>query len=283
MNTVDSAKSADEGAWTNNSAKYGPHLAMTSIGNIVGEYLCPYEDKCQVIGDWFCSYNLSPYINVVEVLANAYPLLGVSSVKDVEDLREYICSKSTDLTEAEVKAVLDKAFAEAYGIFELIDSSKSLYIGDTYQIKPTGDKNGGAYKYTSANSKIASVSKTGKVTAKKAGKTVIKVSRRGITQKLSLTVKKPYVKIKKSLKIPVPVKTKLKVTKAPSKGAVSFSSSNKKIASVSSKGVVKAKKKGTATITAKLKYKGKTYTCKCKVKVIKVTSLEELAELFYKE
>lgn len=51
----------------------------------------------------------------------------------------------------------------------------------------------------------------------------------------------------------------------------SFSSSNKKVATVSSKGVVKAVKKGSATITATIKYKssGKTKTKKitCKITV----------------
>ena len=46
------------------------------------------------------------------------------------------------------------------------------------------------------------------------------------------------------------------------KKAPKWSSSNKKVASVSKKGVVKAKKKGSATITAKVGKK--TYKCKVK-------------------
>ena len=45
---------------------------------------------------------------------------------------------------------------------------------------------------------------------------------------------------------------------------IKWSSSNKKIATVSSKGKVTAKKKGTATITAKVS--GKSYKCKVTVK-----------------
>ena len=48
------------------------------------------------------------------------------------------------------------------------------------------------------------------------------------------------------------------------KGKVKWSSSNKKVATVNSKGKVVAKKKGTAKISAKVG--GKTYRCKVTVK-----------------
>ncbi len=47
-------------------------------------------------------------------------------------------------------------------------------------------------------------------------------------------------------------------------GKITWKSSNKKVATVSSKGKVTAKKKGKATITAKVA--GKTYKCKVTVK-----------------
>ncbi len=50
-----------------------------------------------------------------------------------------------------------------------------------------------------------------------------------------------------------------------------WSSSNKKVATVSSKGKVKAKKKGTATINAKAT-NGKTYKCKVTVKEAEVNN-----------
>lgn len=51
--------------------------------------------------------------------------------------------------------------------------------------------------------------------------------------------------------------------------SVSWSSSNKKVATVTSKGLVKGVKKGTANIKAKDKKTKKTYTCKVTVKVLK--------------
>lgn len=66
---------------------------------------------------------------------------------------------------------------------------------------------------------------------------------------------------KKKITLGVGAETTLKLT---GKGTVKWKSSNKKIASVSKKGVVTAKKTGTVTITATCN--GKKATCKVKVK-----------------
>ncbi|MBR1627870.1 MAG: Ig-like domain-containing protein, partial [Lachnospiraceae bacterium] len=61
----------------------------------------------------------------------------------------------------------------------------------------------------------------------------------------------------------------LKATIAPANATnktVTWSTSNKKIATVSSKGVVKGVRKGTATITVTTKDKKKKATCKVTVK-----------------
>lgn len=68
---------------------------------------------------------------------------------------------------------------------------------------------------------------------------------------------------KTKIMIAVGDKTQLKMTGTTKK--VVWKSSNKRVATVTAKGVVKAKKAGKATITAK--HKGKTY--KCKVTVVK--------------
>lgn len=72
----------------------------------------------------------------------------------------------------------------------------------------------------------------------------------------SLKISKSYVTMKKGSKKRLTVNTKKKVK---------WSSTNKKVATVSSKGVVKAKKAGTAYIKAKVGKK----VLKCKVKVKK--------------
>lgn len=76
---------------------------------------------------------------------------------------------------------------------------------------------------------------------------------------ISLNKKKHTLQIGKTLKL------KAKVKPAKKKKNVTFKSSNKRIASVTKKGVVKGKKKGKATITAKIKGTKKKATCKITV------------------
>lgn len=64
---------------------------------------------------------------------------------------------------------------------------------------------------------------------------------------------------------------KLKAKVKPAKAKVSWKSSRPKVASVSSKGVVKPKKNGTTTITATARYKKKTKKATCKVTVTRKT------------
>ena len=69
---------------------------------------------------------------------------------------------------------------------------------------------------------------------------------------------------KKTVTLEVGKKVTLKLKNAPKKKKITWSSSNKKVASVSKKGVVTAEKAGKANITAKVS--GKKYVCKVTVK-----------------
>ena len=64
-------------------------------------------------------------------------------------------------------------------------------------------------------------------------------------------------------------KSSLKVKNKVSNADYTWTTSNKKVATVSKTGVVSAKEKGTTTITCKVKAKSNTYTLKCKVTVLK--------------
>ena len=114
--------------------------------------------------------------------------------------------------------------------------------------------------FTSNNTKVVVVNKTtGRIVAKAAGKAVITVKCGSLKTTCAVTVKNPTLKLAKtSASIKVGKKTTIKATAAPS-GTIKYTSSNKKIATVSSKGVVTGKKKGTAKITVTCNGVSKTF------------------------
>ncbi len=120
----------------------------------------------------------------------------------------------------------------------------------------------GTVTWTSSNPKVATVS-NGKVTAKKAGTAVITATVGSVKATCNVTVKKPAIKVKKSVSVRKGKKLKLKVKATPS-GKITYKSKNKKIATVTKKGSIKGIKKGSCTITVKCN--GVTKKVKVKVK-----------------
>ncbi len=163
----------------------------------------------------------------------------------------------------------------------LSKSSATIYKGNTLRLNATVSPSNADNKkitWTSSSKSVATVSSNGVVKGKKAGTaTITAKSSNGkkatckVRVKKSVAVKKVALN-KKSAKIYVGKTLKLKAAISPSNASnkkVTWSSSNKSIATVNSKGVVKGKKAGTATITAKSS-NGKKATCKVKVKNVAV-------------
>ena len=146
----------------------------------------------------------------------------------------------------------------------------SINVGKTYTLKAKGTK--GKITWTSSNKSVATVSSKGVVKAKKKGTAVItaKYGKKKITCKV--TVKQPLTSIKLNKASAVLKKgnsLSLKATVLPGSAnnkSVRWTSSNTKIATVSSKGVVTAKSAGTTTITATAK-DGSRKKASCKVTV----------------
>lgn len=128
-------------------------------------------------------------------------------------------------------------------------SAKTVFVGGTSQIKVTKAGVSGKVTYTSSNKSVAAVSKSGKITAKKAGTATITVKCGNYKATCKITVKKGSLKITSKTAVSVKAKktTAIKAT-ATSKAKITYTSSNKKVATVSSKGVVKGVKKGKAVI-----------------------------------
>ncbi|MDO5291227.1 MAG: Ig-like domain-containing protein [bacterium] len=137
-------------------------------------------------------------------------------------------------------------------------SSVTLPIGSSEQLKVNGTSKKATWKTT--DKKVATVTNNGKVTAKKAGSAKIqaKVGSKTYTCKVKvLNFKLNH----KSVTMTSGKTTTLKVSGTKSK--VTYKTSNKKIATVTSKGVVKGVKKGSTNIKVKV---GKdTYTLPVKV------------------
>ena len=139
-------------------------------------------------------------------------------------------------------------------------ASKTLYIPNAFTLGAEVQNPDGDTAFESSDEAVAAVTPEGKVTAKKAGKATITVRNGNAEAACAVTVKKPQLS-KKSVKVYNSTKFKLKFLGGT--GKITWKSSKKAVAAVSSKGVITGKKAGKATITAK---RGK-YTFKCKVTV----------------
>lgn len=129
--------------------------------------------------------------------------------------------------------------------------SAVVYKGKTATVKATL-AGVSSVTYKSSNTKIATVnSKTGTVKGIKAGKVTITATSGKLKATYTLTVKNPTFTLTKSSATIAKGKTTTIRSKATPASKVTYTSSNKKVATVSSKGVVKGIRKGKATITVK--------------------------------
>lgn len=142
-----------------------------------------------------------------------------------------------------------------------VPADKTLYRGQTFNINAKIINPVGNTSYISNRKSIASVNKSGKVTARKKGTATITVKNNGVSKKFKITVKNPKLN-KKSITLKKGKTFKIKITgKA---GTQKYKSSKKSVAKVSKKGKITAKKKGKATITVTT---NGGYKLKIKVKV----------------
>lgn len=143
------------------------------------------------------------------------------------------------------------------------------------RVKQTCKITGSIKAVRSSNKKIVTVSKSGKIAARKTGTAMVTITFKNKTQKIiKVKVQKGIVKTtslrlnRKSVTLARRGKKfQLKVTVAPitSQQKVTYTSSNPKVATVNKKGKITARKKGTAIITVRSGSK----KARCKVRVKK--------------
>lgn len=181
-----------------------------------------------------------------------------------------LASKKT----ASFKVTVQKA---AVKTTKITTTTKSLTLakGATYKklassiaVTPVTSKE--KVTYSSSNKKVATVSSKGVIKAKKAG--TAKITVKSGKKKVVVTVKVTGVKTTNLSGVPATkniskgksFKIKAIATPKNTDEKITFKSSNKKVATVTSKGVVKGLKKGAATIT--VQSGSKKMTCKVTVK-----------------
>lgn len=147
---------------------------------------------------------------------------------------------------------------EAASKVKINKTSTTIYVGKTETLKISGTSK--TVKWTTSNKRVATVSNKGKVTAKKAGTATITAKVSGKSYKCKVTVKNPSLN-KSKVTLEKGKTLTLKLTGATAK---KYTSSNKNVATVSSKGKIIAKKAGAATITC-IDSNKKTYKCKITV------------------
>lgn len=153
-------------------------------------------------------------------------------------------------------------------VLTISKTSLTLYTCSKYQkaaltASVNGKKAQNPVWKVTKGSQAVSVSKTGVITAKKAGTAVVTVTAEGVSKTCRVTVKKPSFKLAKAALTLKKNKTAaIKVKAMTPKGTVKYKSADKKIASVTASGIVKGKKKGKTCISV---------SCNGVTKKVKVT------------
>lgn len=148
---------------------------------------------------------------------------------------------------------------------KLNKKSLSLVVGDTFDLKVQNLSKKQTVTWTSSKKTIATVSKSGVVTAKKAGKATITATIEKSKLSCMITVTQPEISAK-NVTLNVDDTYKLKLKGVTDTSSIKWTSSDKSIATVDKKGKVTALKEGTVTITAKFNNKSYKSTITIKSK-----------------
>lgn len=183
-----------------------------------------------------------------------------------------------------------EAAAKKISVTNVPYGTLTMKKGTTFQLKAkAGSSKKQKITYSSSNKKVAAVSSKGKIKAVKNGKATITIkAKTGNYKKAQVKVtvgtKVSQIKVLRPAMIlyagsTATIKSEVLPAKASDK-TINYSSSNKKIATISNTGVVKGLKAGTAQITLAAKDGSGTKT-KITVKVKKDSSEVQLVDDFY--
>ena len=209
-----------------------------------------------------------------QTVANKLEILsGSNGTQYVEDYKAIEGVQSSDET------TVQPVDAESV---KLNVTAKTVYTGSKFTLKATVTPELASatndVEWSSSKEAVATVD-NGVVTAKKAGSAVITAKVGAVTATCKVTVRQHVTSVKLNAKSKVLYNgkaTTLKATVYPSNAsnkAVTWKTSNSKVATVNAKGIVTAKKPGYAYITVTTKDSKKTARCKVTVKAQKATKV----------
>lgn len=248
------------------------YLTASSLKMKTGQSTTAFKATGFSEGDYVTAVtsNKPRTVKVTNVNKNGTFKLTAGKKKGSAVITVTLASKKT----ASFKVTVQKA---AVKTTKITTTTKSLTLakGATYKklassiaVTPVTSKE--KVTYSSSNKKVATVSSKGVIKAKKAG--TAKITVKSGSKKVVVTVKVTGVKTTNLSGVPAAksvskgksFKIKAIATPKNTDEKITFKSSNKKVVTVTSKGVVKGLKKGTATIT--VQSGSKKMTCKVTVK-----------------
>lgn len=248
------------------------YLTASSLKMKTGQSTTAFKATRFSEGDYVTAVtsNKPGTVKVTNVNKNGTFKLTAGKKKGSAVVTVTLASKKT----ASFKVTVQKA---AVKTTKITTTTKSLTLakGATYKklassiaVTPVTSKE--KVTYSSSNKKVATVSSKGVIKAKKAG--TAKITVKSGKKKVVVTVKVTGVKTTNLSGVPAAknvskgksFKIKAIATPKNTDEKITFKSSNKKVATVTSKGVVKGLKKGAATIT--VQSGSKKMTCKVIVK-----------------
>lgn len=248
------------------------YLTASSLKMKTGQSTTAFKATGFSEGDYVAAVtsNKPGTVKVTNVNKNGTFKLTAGKKKGSAVVTVTLASKKT----ASFKVTVQKA---AVKTTKITTTTKSLTLakGATYKklassiaVTPVTSKE--KVTYSSSNKKVATVSSKGVIKAKKAG--TAKITVKSGKKKVVVTVKVTGVKTTNLSGVPAAknvskgksFKIKAIATPKNTDEKITFKSSNKKVATVTSKGVVKGLKKGAATIT--VQSGSKKMTCKVTVK-----------------
>lgn len=178
----------------------------------------------------------------------------VNELEECEDMLANIANQTQYGIEEQIGHLREAIDSLVKAEFKLNQTSATLYSGAAVTLSATTNLTGDI-TWKSSDAKVATVDAKGNVKAVNAGTATITATLGKVSATFTVTVKNPSITAKADSSViytKSKTTTKINVVKDGVTGNATFRSSNKKVATVSANGIVKAKKAGKVNITVQV-------------------------------